>query len=543
MATEQPRRLVQAGQWCALTAALGALGYFVASFHPARWQPRVESAWLIAVAGVIVWAWRADTPSMPRLRHPYWFYALYLAAFLPFATNWRWAMTGDSLGWPFAGLALAEHGPDHSLLSSAGVAQFGYLQMVLHNAFMLLIAPTLFWHRVGQIVVGLLALAAVFTVAARLVAPRFGLLVAACAASTSVMIVHTLCSYPLLDGIACGQTILAVGLWVRRDPGSRRAWLALGFLTGFMLFLTPTAWFMALCVWAWLGPQVFLRRWSGTNLAIAAGVALVSGLPMLLQWSHGHGGQLFSLVEHPAWTLDKIGRFLRQAACLPFASTVEVAGAFGPQLPPGFRWFFVVGILITPVCGRRFPGARFMACIYLAHVVMLALSQGPYADVSVKRALVLIPMATYFVFLPFHRYLRSLPLVLLLIAAWAACGVYDVTARMRPGRIGYNLFDGVVEAHQRFREPVCIVMRHDPRVQGFTRGSRLDQLYGLWPHVQHAHAFSEDACRSVLCWAPEADDIDLGALGYDDVPLLSSGELRCGRKRELPPVDSGRQTP
>jgi hypothetical protein len=525
--------MLKAGTWrwiCAVVS-LTALAYFLAFFRPASWKPSVDAAWALAVAGLVAAFWRADTPSLPGLRHPYWLYALYVAAFLPFATDWRWAMTGDSLGWAFGGLSIAAHGPDRSLLSGNGVAQFGYLQMTLHNAFMLLVAPTLFWHRAGQIVVGLLAVVAVYTVGARLVSPLFGALVAACSSSISVMIVHTYCSYPLVDGIACGQAILAVGLWVRRDPESRRAWLALGFLSGFMLFLTPTAWFMALCVWTWLGLQAVARRWSRANLTIAVAVALISGLPMLLQWSQGHGGQLFSLVEKPAWTVEKALRLFREAASIPFASSVEVAGAFGPQLPPGFRWLFPLGMVITPLFGRRFPGSRLLACFYLVHVVILSFAQGPYAEVSVKRALVLIPMATYFVFLPFHRYLRSLPPVLLLIAIWAAFGIYDVTARMRPGRTGYNLFDGIVEAHQRFRDvPVCVVMPRDPRSAGFARGSQLDRLYGLWPHVQHVREVTDAACGRLLCYSPQADSIDLALHGYTEVPWLGSVELRCGRR-------------
>jgi hypothetical protein len=45
-----------------------------------------------------------------------------------------------------------------------------------------------------------------------------------------------------------------------------------------------------------------------------------------------------------------------------------------------------------------------------------------------------------------------------------------------------------------------------------------------------------------LCYSPQVDSIDLAALGYEEVALLSSFELRCGRKPG-PAVDSAGQTP
>ena len=518
-------------QWMALGLCAGAETYFLKFFQEARWQPTVDLAWLIAVVSLLAAFWRSDTPLVPRLRHPYWLYALYAAALLPFGTNWRWTMAGDNLSWPFMGMQIAAHGPGRSVLSVNGADDFGYLQMMLHDAFMFLVAPTLFWHRVGKITVGVAAMAAIYAAFARLVTPLFGILVAACAASTSVWIVYTYASVPFMDGIASGYALLAVALWVRRSPESRKAWLTLGLLSGFMLFLTPNGWFMAFCVWLWLTPQVFWRRWPVSNFALAVVLGLVTGLPNLIQWSQGTGGQLFSMVENPAWTAQKVLRFLYEAATIPFLSDVQNSGAFGPQLPFGFRWLFVPGILITTLLGsRRFPAARFVFCIFVGHVVVLAFAQGPYASVSVKRSLILIPMAICFVFLPYHRYLRSPYLVAALIAAWASFGVYDIMARFQPGRTGYNFFDGVVEAHQRFNTaPVCVVIT-DQRGEFIAPGSDLERLYRLSPHVKGVRDPADASCSEFLCYCPQVVSIDLKARGYVEIPMLGTVELRCGRR-------------
>ncbi|MBI3786182.1 MAG: hypothetical protein HY270_22575 [Deltaproteobacteria bacterium] len=479
--------------------------------------------------------WRRDRPSLPRLSHPIWFYALYVAALAPFATNWRWVMAGDNLSWPVGGLWVSEHGIGRSPLSANGADNFGYMQMLVHDIFMFVVSPTIFWHRIGKIFVGLAALMGVYSFFARLVAPAFALLVAATAATCSVWIVYTYASVPFLDGLAFGYASLAVALWIRRDPDSLQAWLTLGVMSGLMLFFTPNGWFLALCAWMSLVP-LLLRRPARFGHAVVAGITgLLIGCPMFIQWSQGKGGQLFSLVENPGWTAQKVWSFLVQAATIPFSSPIQGAGAFGPQLPIGFRWLFIPGILVTPILARYFPGARAVLVLYLVNVVILAFAQGPYADVSVKRALVLIPLATYFVFVPAHRFLRSYAVVLPIIALWASFGIYDIAQRMQPGRTGYTFLDGIVEAHQRFDDaPVCIYLSRDFWPEVWKPGEPLDRLYGLSPHLIQVDNLHDPRCAKTLCYVPALSDedkrVDLKALGYEEIPMLNSVELHCGRR-------------
>jgi hypothetical protein len=514
-----------------MVAAL-SLAYFVTRFDPSSYRPTVDAAWLVAVVCWVVGVWRCDAPAAPHLSQPYWAYALYFVALLPFCTNWRWAMTGDSVVWPAFATQLVDNGPMYSLLSLKGVAQFSYTQLALHNLFMILVAPTLFWHRVGQLGVGVLGLAAMYNVYGRLVHPRFGLLVAACALTTSIMIVHTYSSYPILDAIPIGHAIFAAGLCARSQPVSRRAWIALGLFSGLALYLTPSAWMMGLCVWIWLLVLAARRRWPWPEIVVAMVGALIVGLPALLQIRHGQAGTLLSLVDQPAYTAAKLWGFFQEAATMPFWSNLQSGGAFGAQLPEGFRWLFPVGVVLALLYRPAYPAARLLLAFLVAHVVFLVFTQGSYESVSVKRALVLIPLATYFVFIGFQRFLHSLPVVLLIIAVWAALGVYDVVYRVRPGRLGYTFLDGIVEANQRFADaPVCVFLSRDLWSVEFGPGGPLDNLYGIAKHLRQVSDPHDAQCATYLCYCPQLDaQVDLDALGYNEIPMLNSSELRCGKR-------------
>ena len=63
----------------------------------------------------------------------------------------------------------------------------------------------------------------------------------------------------------------------------------------------------------------------------------------------------------------------------------------------------------------------------------------------------------------------------------------------------------------------------------FASGSELDRLYGLYPHVQRVSEVNDPRCATYLCYCPQANTLDLAALGYTPIPLLASIELRCGR--------------
>jgi hypothetical protein len=214
-------------------------------------------------------------------------------------------------------------------LNVYGVDNFGYLQTNLHNLFMYLISPTLFWHRMGKIGVAVLAMAAIYTVFARLVRPAFGLLVAGCTATCSVWIVYTYASVPFLDGIASGFALLAIGMWVARSRPVR-AWLTLGLLSGFMLFLTPNGWLMAV-LWTWLTAR---SSTAGSRDFYIGATAVVVDAPMLLR-----GRQPLPDVTLVRQRTIEVALFLQQAAFMPFprASTTPVLQTGCPGVPLAVR--------------------------------------------------------------------------------------------------------------------------------------------------------------------------------------------------------------
>src|SRR5262249_4185821 len=79
-------------RWTALTLCAALEVYFVAFFNVSVWQPTVDLAWALASICFAAAFWRSDVPSVERLAHPWWFYALYAAILIPFAGNWRWTM-------------------------------------------------------------------------------------------------------------------------------------------------------------------------------------------------------------------------------------------------------------------------------------------------------------------------------------------------------------------------------------------------------------------------------------------------------------------
>jgi len=514
-----------------ILAAAFLYAWFLAHFSPERFDPAVDGSWLAACALFTLAFWqRPEQQGVERLRQPWELYVAYLALLVPWVTNWRWVMAGDSLGWFAQGVVLAEDGPQRSLLSAVGVAQFSYGQATLHNLLMWLIEPTLSFHRIGQVLVGLACLAAVYTVFARLFSPRFAVVVAVGSMTTSVMLVHTYISYPLLDGIAIAFAAWAQALWIERQPEDRRAWLAFGLATGAMWYLTQSSWPMGLLLWAYLSVRTLWRWRTWRGWLLAAAVQALVALPMWMQIWHGQAEHMFSLVRGEASRAPNYRALLVEAALFPFASKYQSAGAFGPQLPMGFRWLFVVGVAVALWRARHQRALRALLALWLAYVVFLALAQGPYETVSVKRALILIPFATAFVFLPLERWMRQSVVVVPLLALWVGLGVSDLVWNITPGRLGYTLLDGIVEASQRFRSrPVCIVLSRDPWADVYGPGGLLDRGYHLYPRVRRVLGPDDPHCAQVLCYSPQVDEhISLLALGYREVAMQNTVELRCG---------------
>jgi len=513
--------------YLAFAVLAATTAYVLARYDDAAWQPDVLAAW---AAGNILWAaywWRCGTRAPRAAHHPWWLYALYIACLLPFATNWRWALIADSLGWVTGGITAAELGhPARNALSIHGMWSSSYPQLLAHDLFMFLVRPTLFWHRVGQIIVGALSVMAIYRFASELVEREAAMAIAVCSMTVSIMITYTYSSYPLIDGIAVGYAALALSLSLWEHPSTWSAYL-FGAITGVATYTTVNAW---PCVaLAWLA--LLVRRRSAVLLAALTAVAVAA--PTLWQWRHDFAPM--ETVANPGATLQytivKALSFAWTAILLPVSSPVQSAGAFGPQLPWGFRWAAPLGVITALVFGpRSWRRAVLVALLVFGwYVAALSVTQGTYDTLSIKRAFHLIPLATLAAWALLWRVLPSPKWAIPLVACWVGFGVYDVTMKVQPGRFGYNFGDGLVEVHQRFPDQKIAILLPDAHAFWLDPNEALQKLYGISPHLQRIRTLEEVGATGaqVICYHAGLDSIDFDAHGWRQIPLYNSLELRC----------------
>jgi hypothetical protein len=282
---------------------------------------------------------------------------------------------------------------------------------------------------------------------------------------------------------------------------------------------------------AWLA--LLVRRRSAVLLAGLTAVAVAA--PTLWQWRHDFAPM--ETVANPGATLQytimKGLSFARTAILLPVSSPVQTAGAFGPQLPWGFRWAAPLGVVTALVFGpRSWRRAVLVALLVFGwYVVALSVTQGTYDSLSVKRAFHLIPLATLAAWALLWRVLPSPKWAVPVVACWAALGAYDVTMKVEPGRFGYNFGDGLVEVHQRFPDQKIAILLPDAHAFWLDSGGPLQALYSICPHLQRIRALEEAGATGaqVLCYHAGLDKINFAAYGWHEISLYNSVELRCAR--------------
>lgn len=517
--------------YAAFAAASATTAYVLARYVDDSWQPDVLAAWAVGNALWGVYWWRCGTRAPRPAAHAWWLYGLYTVCLLPFATNWRWAMLGDSAQWATGGLVVAQLGhPSHNALSVHGVWSSSYPQMLAHDVFMFVVSPTLFWHRVGQILVGALSLMAIYRFASELVEREAAMAIAVCSMTASVIITYTYSSFPLIDGIAVGYAALALALSLWEMPSTWSAYL-FGAITGVAVYTTVNAWPCVALAWLMLIPR---RR---TLLPLAAVTAVFVAAPVLWQWMSDFTPM--QVVADPGATLqrtvEKAVLVAWTAVQLPVSSPVQSAGAFGPQLPWGFRWAAPIGIVTGLILGpRRWRRALLVTLlVFVWYVAALSVTQGTYDALSIKRAFHLIPLATLAAWALLWRLLPSPRWAVPLVAAWVALGVYDVTMKAEPGRFGYNFGDGLIEVHQRFPGEKIAVLLPEAHAWWLQQDSDAQKLYGIRPHLERVASLDAVGATGaqLFCYHAGLDNIDFAAQGWTAVPLYNSVEMRCASIR------------
>ena len=147
---------------------------------------------------------------------------VFAAAWLPFATNWRWAFCGDSIAFFQLPYEAVTRGLDRSLLSVHGVYDIhSYPQALCWNALMFLISPTLFWHRVGKLAASCLALAAIYLFFGQPTTRRAAVGVTVAVAANSVWLWFSFVSYTHIDSHLFAFGIMSLALDRAPRPGPR----------------------------------------------------------------------------------------------------------------------------------------------------------------------------------------------------------------------------------------------------------------------------------------------------------------------------------
>jgi hypothetical protein len=549
-----------------LAAVLGIgawvlLGFFARWFEPGWVQWDVTGLWLAAmlfwIAGVRV-ATGSLLPAYPTLASSWPLTALltvFVAAWLPFYDNWRWACTGDSIAWYATAAGAALNGLPQGILSVRGVdGHFTYLHSLGFNALMFVFEPTLFWHRVGKLIVGCLSLAAIYAYFTLTLGRWWGLAVTVGTAANYVWLRFSYVSYGHIDSHFFYFTTLAAAALVLRHPRHLGAWMSCGLVGGLSLFFTQTAWSAVVAAGTVLAAFGLFRGWIAGGL-VYAGSFLLAASPLLLQLPG-----LLEMTTRQAQSLFEwsyLLRIFRVIVWLGYDSPYTHI-ALGPFL----RWplgpLFPVGAVLAALAAvpplrrrLRLPAiAPIMLALLLWDAVLMTLTNNAYHEPSIKRAYNLIPLQVVLALVPAYflvqwcgarRGLRRLA------AGAVASGlcVY-VAANMlvliypAPAMYGLGAFDGFVELRQRFadRTVVLLTTREDmPRV--LARDSFFHQAYKVADQLVLEARFEDDvierACaeQAIVCYEPNLDRTRFDPLQARHarrlvrLPLLNSVELIC----------------
>jgi hypothetical protein len=543
-------------------AQLGALALFVAWFDPGRVQWLVESLWLLAVTVWTVEVRLSDgrlldrSPDAADMRPLLVLLPLFAAAWLPFYRNWRWAYTGDSVAWFSIGSLAARDGLRHSLLSIKGVDEnFTYLHGIAFNSLLFVFEPTLFWHRVGKLLVSCASLTAIYTYFCFMIGRWWALLVVGAVISNYVWLWFSYISYGHMDTYCFYFLTLTVGTLVWRDPDRLTRWLALGLLGGASIFFTQTAWSAVGVAGLVLGVRALAaRRWAA--LAIYAVSFVLVALPILLQFDG-----LIAMTTRQAknvYAWPYLQRIFKTILLFPYDSPYRHIGVYGGWFRAPLAQLYLAGLVlgalsIVPWVRRtlRLPIVAPLAfALLMWDVVLMTLTNNGYDLPSTKRAFSLIPWQIYLALLPFavlqgavRRFAWGPRAVgVLAAAAVLVAGGFSLQTIVRGGygMYGVNSLDGLIELRQRFadRRVAFLTGRKEYREMLAPDGF-FQENYGLADQVtfdtDYTDARIERTCAdgTVLCYEPHFDGqqfapvLQRHAARLVPLPLNNTKEMKC----------------
>jgi hypothetical protein len=558
---------------------VASLGLFIFWFDPSQIQWLVDGLWLLAV---VLWVWEIRRLCGGPLldRHPTRAdvvpiavtLGVFAAAWLPFYDNWRWAYTGDSVGWFGTGWAAARLGLHHNLLSVRGVDNnFTYIHSIAASALMFVFKPTLYWHRVGKLIMSCLSLAAIYTYFALMLGRFWGIAIVIGTAVNYVWLWFSYVSYGHIDSHVCYFLTLTFATLVWRQPDRLGPWMLCGLIGGVSLFFTQTAWSAVAAAGIVLGVfALATRRFAA--LAIYAVSFLLVAVPLLLQpagFLHMVTGQTKSIYE---WAY--LTRIFSVLLWLPYSSPIEGLGVDGAFLRAPLGALSLVGtafsaLAILPFVRRRLRApvvAPLLLGLLLWDTVLMTLTNNGYGLPSTKRCYNLIPLQVFFALLPGyvlynwaagHRWLRQAVEVLIAVAL-TVYAVANVRLIMfpRPALYGTNVFDAFIELRQRFPERrVLFLTTKDEHRTTLAPDGIYNESYKLLDQLSIESTFDdatvERACAQhlLLCYEPNMDRDRWRPLGakyaarLQPFALLNTRELVCYDCVPSPPSGPGAGAP
>lgn len=546
-----------------LIAPAVPLAFFATRFNPDVHQPLVDGVWLLAIALWVGEIWlRSRRPLLdvgPSRRDVLTFVAMmavFVALWLPFYDNWRWAYTGDSLALYTFGAGVARSGPMINILSVRGVDNnFTYLFSVAYGWLFFIFGISLFWHRVTQLLFALASLAAIYAYFNMMLGRVWACAIICATVTNYIWLWFSYVSYGKIDSwiFYFGSLILATLIW--RRPDRLALWMLCGLLGGVGLFFTPTAWSAVMAVGVILGVLALVTR--RLPAAIVYGITfLLVGTPLLFQL-----GGLFQMAAkqtRSVYTWEYLSRIFLTILKLPYASPDYTLGVYGAFL----RWplgdLYVVGLALAalallPPLRRwlRLPAvAAILLLLLLWDAVLLTLTNGGYGNPSTKRSYNLIPLQIFFALLPFYfvhawierwAWLRRGLMALLgvTLVVYAGANLLLIT-HPAPGEYGNNVYDGLIELRQRRADRrVLFLTSNKVHAENLAPEEFFQQAYGVRDQLTIDDQFIEEtlvwACAEhlLICYEPNRDRLLFHPLmtrfgeALKAVPLLNSRELTC----------------
>lgn len=493
------------------------------------------------------------------------FLAVFAACWLPFYDNWRWAFIGDSFGIFGAAYFWAQNGNSDSMLSVHGIDNFyTNLWSIAYSWPMWFAGPSLWWHRVGQLLMACGALAAIHAYYTVVLGRWWSLLLTVATAANYVWIWISYISYQRTDSFIFYYLTLLIGLLLWRRPDRTRLWLALGLIGGLSVFFTPVVWGAVALTAGVCGLRALSQRRIAPLLIYAVSfliviVPITTETEWMLQMLGSQtipttgDGKVIQL------GMDYYVHIFSIIMMAPYYTPIDHLGVhFGMmRVPLSHSYFaglaFALIAAIPPIRRRlRIPAvAPVLLILLILDAILFTLTNKGYGAPSHKRFYNLIPLEMFFAILPFYAMAqwtsayrvisRAIFVFTVAGAAYASYLGFQVILYPPVGMYGSNPLDGLIEIRQRFADHKVIAVTRDTRVpEAFHEDDVLNMTYHVSENVRLQAEVSEDDWKS-LCEKPmlfcyehnrEGEYVAPMLAAHPElkpVTLLNTTELRCFR--------------